>query len=462
VGENIYSEQHLIDGKFDRRWFGAERNQAVLTVELPREMDVGRVVWSRDRLGGFQGKFTGTVVESYTVEVSPDGRNWKQVASSAGRLPYSEKAQEELLLKEVFGSGERREWESLAARKEELGTALARLPKLPAAYIGRFEQPQEATRLLKRGSVTDPGDAVAPGSLSALDGVLPEFSLDVSAPEGERRLALARWITDARNPLTPRVLANRIWHYHFGRGIAGTPSDFGFNGEKPTHPELLDYLAGRLLELGWRLKPLHKEIMMSAAYRQSSGFEEARASVDSEARFLWRFPPRRLDAEQVRDAVLAVSGKLNRTMGGPGFRLYKYTVDNVATYYPLEQFAEETYRRSVYHQAPRSVRVDLLGQYDCPDSSLPEPKRVVTTTPLQALVLLNNQFLLDQARHFAERLKREGEGDAGKQAERAFLLAYGRGPSATEKRAAVALIGKHGLAAFCRALFSGNEFVYVM
>ena len=462
VGENIYSEQFLIDGNFDKRWFGEERNRAVLTVELPGEMAVARVLWSRDRLGGFQGKFTGTVVESYTVEVSIDGRNWKQVASSAGRLPYSERAQEEVLLKEVFKAGERGEWESLAASKAGLEAELARTPKLPVAYAGRFEQPAEATRLLKRGSVTDSGDVVAPASLSALEGVLPGFSLDANAPESERRLALARWITDARNPLTPRVIANRIWHYHFGRGIVGTPSDFGFNGEKPVHPELLDYLARRLLEMGWGLKPLHKEIMMSAAYRQSSRFDEAKSKVDSEARLLWRFPPRRLDAEQVRDAALAVSGKLNRKIGGPGFRLYRYTVDNVATYYPLEQFGEETYRRSVYHQAPRSVRVDLLGQYDCPDSSLPEPKRVVTTTPLQALVLLNNQFLLDQAKFFAERLTREAGRDAGKQAERAFWLAYGRSPSASELAAAVALIGKHGLASFCRAVLNANEFVYVM
>jgi hypothetical protein len=316
---------------------------------------------------------------------------------------------------------------------------------------------------LKRGSVADRGEAVTAASLSALAGVLPGFEVGDKAPEWERRVALARWITDRRNPLTPRVLANRIWQHHFGRGIAGTPSDFGFNGERPTHPELLDYLAARLLELGWRLKPLHKEIMMSAAYRQSSAFHPESAAIDSEARYLWRFPPRRLEAEEVRDSILAVSGKLNRTMGGEGFRLYRYTVDNVATYFPMETFGEETYRRSVYHQAARSVRAELLGQFDCPDSSLPEPKRVVTTSPLQALSLMNNAFVMDQARFLAARLEREaGPGKTGAQIDLAFRLAFGRWAVNEEKRAAEALIARHGLAAFCRALFSANEFVYVM
>jgi hypothetical protein len=301
----------------------------------------------------------------------------------------------------------------------------------------------------------DRGDAMPPASLSAL----PGFQLAVDAAEAERRLALARWITDAKNPLTPRVLANRVWHYHFGRGIVGTPSDFGFNGERPTHPELLDYLAGRLIAYGWRLKPLHKEIMMSAAYRQSGAYDDAAAKVDSEATLLWRFPPRRMEAEAIRDSVLAVSGRLNRAMGGPGFRLYRYTVDNVATYYPLEKFGEDTYRRAVYQQAARSVRSELLGQYDCPDSSLPEPKRVVTTSPLQALALLNNSFLVDQSKHFAERLQRESPGDP---VGLAFRLAYGRDPEDAERAAAKALIAKHGMFAFCRAILNSNEFVYVM
>jgi hypothetical protein len=240
------------------------------------------------------------------------------------------------------------------------------------------------------------------------------------------------------------------------------PSDFGYNGGEPTHPELLDWLAGRLVrEHGWRLKPLHRDIVLSAAYRQSSEYREEAAKLDGDSQYLWRFPPRRLSAEEVRDTVLAVSGKLDRTMGGPGFRLYRYTVDNVATYYPLEEFGPETFRRSVYHQHARSVKPELLGQFDCPDTSLPAPKRVSTTTPLQALSLLNNAFLIDQAGFFAERLELEAGGGAAAQVDLAWRLAFGRPPEPAESADSVRFIEEQGLGLFCRALFNANEMVYV-
>jgi hypothetical protein len=308
----------------------------------------------------------------------------------------------------------------------------------------------------------DRGDPVLPASPSTLGRVLPEFELAADSTEGERRLALARWITDKRNPLTARVMANRVWHYHFGRGIVATPSDFGFNGARPTHPDLLDYLARRLQQLDWRLKAFHKEILLSRTYRQSSRFHEASAKIDADAVFLWRFPPRRLEAEAIRDSILAVSGKLDRRMEGPGFRLYRYSVDNVATYYPMETFGEETYRRAVYHTNPRSVKVELLGQYDCPDNTLPVPRRASTISPLQALNLLNNSFTMDQARFFGERLVREVGSDAGMQLRRAYSLAFGRLPEPEEERAGREMIEKHGLDVFCRALLNVNEFIYVM
>ena len=461
--ENAYTPRFLIDGKFDQQWFAADANPVEITVALARTVEIGRVSWSRDRTGGSQGKFDGPVPSRYEVEVSADGEVWKNVAASEGRLPVAAAEQEDLVLLAVLDPGEQSAWKELQQRRIELKARIDAVPKLSLAYIGRFEQPSESAYLLKRGSVLDRGEVIAPGSLSALSGVLEGFQLDPAAPEAGRRLALARWITDPRNPLTPRVLANRVWQHHFGQAISGTPSDFGFNGERPTHPELLDYLAGRLLALGWHLKPLHKEILLTAAYRQSSAFDSESASIDSEARYLWRYPPQRLEAEAVRDSILAVSGKLNRQMGGEGFRLYRYTVDNVATYFPAAAFGQDTYRRSVYHQAARSVRAELLGQFDCPDSSLPEPKRIVTTSPLQALALMNNAFMMDQARFFAERLEREaGRGKTAAQIDLAFRLAFGRWAVEEEKKAAATLISRHGLAAFCRALFSANEFVYVM
>jgi hypothetical protein len=452
-----YSEQHLTDGKFDRRWFAASNKPVDVTLNLGLEYTVDRVAWSRDRLGGFQERFEGQMPADYVVEVSLDASHWTQVASSEGRLPALAAEREQLLRMTVWSHAERIEWQRLEASERELRSKLAAAPKLNMVFAGKFDTPTEVY-LLKRGNVMDRAELIAPAPLSTLE---HPFEIDPLASEGARRLALARWIVDRRNPLTPRVLANRIWHYHFGRGIAGTPSDFGFNGEQPTHPELLDYLAGRLHALGWRMKPLHREIMLSAAYRQSSAHHETNARIDSEARYLWRFPPQRLQAESIRDSILAVSGKLDRRMGGPGFHLYRYTVDNVATYYPLEKYGQETYRRAVYQTAARSVRSELLGQYDCPDSSLPEPRRIVTTSPLQALSLLNNSFVLDQAGFFAERLMREAPDTVGR-IERAFRLAFGRSPEGAELAAGRALIEKHGLAAFCRALFNTNEFIYVM
>jgi hypothetical protein len=221
-------------------------------------------------------------------------------------------------------------------------------------------------------------------------------------------------------------------------------------------------LARRLQQLNWQLKPFHRELMLSAAYRQSSESNAPAAKIDADDRLLWRFPPQRLEAEEVRDAVLAVSGKLDPQVGGPGFRLFKYTVDNVATYLPREEFGPDTFRRAVYEQSARSVKDDMLSPFDCPDSSLSEPKRFVTTTPLQALAMLNSVFMIDQARYFSERLEREVPNDRRGQVDRAFRLAFGRSPLPQETAASLKLIENDGLFIFCRALFSGNEFLYVM
>lgn len=457
-----YSEKNLNDGKFDQRWF-AEAGKAVnITLELGAPSKVSRVAWSSDRMGGFTGQFEAPALREYIIEVSVDGTAWKQVAGSDGRLPPRKEEQDEIVLLAALSSAEKQTYASLRREISGLEERLKGIGKLPMIYAGQFRQPGEPAFLLKGGNVMMRGEEVRPASLSTLERVLEGFELPSGAPESERRVALARWITGPKNPLTPRVLANRIWHYHFGRGIVSTPSDFGFNGEKPTHPELLDYLARRLHEYGWRMKPMHREIVMSAAYRQSSASNQESSRVDAEARYLWRFPPQRLSAEAIRDSILEVAGKLDHRSGGPGFRLYKYTVDNVATYFPLEKFEEDTYRRAVYLQSARSIRPELLAQYDCPDSSLPEPKRVVTTSPLQALSLLNNGFIVDMAAAFADRVRQEAGASAEAQIRRAFAVAFARQPNSAELQAAQALVARHGMAALCRALFNANEFVYVM
>jgi hypothetical protein len=254
------------------------------------------------------------------------------------------------------------------------------------------------------------------------------------------------------------VLANRIWHYHFGRGLVETPSDFGYMGGRPSHPELLDWLAQRLEENGWHWKPLHRLIMTSQAYQQSAAWREDAARQDGDSRLLWRFPPRRLSAEEVRDTMLSVAGKLDTTMFGPGFKLYEYQQDNVATYVPLDAPGAETYRRAVYHHSARAARVDVLTDFDCPDPAFAEARRASTTTPLQALTLMNNRFALDVAGYFAERLQHDA-ADVDAQVARAFSLAYARPPTPAETSAAGKLIAAHGLRAFCRALLNSNELI---
>ena len=450
-----YAATLLNDGKFDRRWFAATGGPVTLTIEFARSESIDRLAWSRDRAGGFQGRFEGPPISDYVIEVSKDGSSWQPVASSEGRLPALPADREELILLTVVDARTNADYQRLEARRRALQQQLNALPKFPTVYAGKSIQPSEPVYLLKGGNVMNRGDAIPPASLSTAD--FAHFEVDEAAPEGQRRLAFARWLADGRYPLTPRVIANRLWHYHFGAGLVSTPSDFGYNGERPTHPALLDALANQLVAGGWRLKPLHKAIMMSEAYRQSGQPNEANARIDADSRYLWRFPPQRLSAEAIRDSILAVSGKLDRRTGGPGFHLFRYTVDNVATYFPITEFLPDTFRRAVYQTAARSVRSELLGQYDCPDSSLPEPKRIVTTSPLQALALLNNTFLLDQARYFAERLQKEADPIG-----RAFELAFGRPPTPAEIASAQALIQQYGLKAFARAMLNANEFVYVM
>jgi hypothetical protein len=201
--------------------------------------------------------------------------------------------------------------------------------------------------------------------------------------------------------------------------------------------------------------------MTSQAYRQSAAYRAGAARADGESRLLWRFPPRRLAGEEVRDTVLSIAGKLDGRMGGPGFRLYQYVEDNVATYVPLDRPGPETYRRAVYHQNARAARVDLLTDFDCPDPAFAAPRRPATTTPLQALTLLNHGFTLDMARFLAERLERERPGDVRAQVRRAFLLACGRQPAAEEQAVCVRLAERHGLRAFCRVLLNSNELLYL-
>ncbi len=337
--------------------------------------------------------------------------------------------------------------------------------RLEAALVGKVYAVTAVepgpTHLLLRGEVTAKGPIVTPGGVAAvLHGA--ELGLKPGSPEGERRIALAKWITSANNPLFARVIVNRLWQHHFGVGLVDTPSDFGFNGGRPSHPELLDFLADELVRSGWRLKAMHRLIVLSAAYRRSSRLDEAALKVDAGNRLLWRQSPRRLEAEAVRDTILAVSGRLDRTVGGPGYQDFRsYFFKGTQFYDPIAQVGPTFSRRTLYRTWARGGRNPFLDVFDCPDPSATAPRRSTTTTPLQALTLLNNAFVLDQADHFADRLQREAGTDLERQLNRAWLLAYGRSPDQGELEQPRRFVRKHGLAAFCRVVFNSNEFITV-
>ena len=324
------------------------------------------------------------------------------------------------------------------------------------------------TNVLLRGDPERPGKLVAPGGVAAIEGVNANFELTPDAPESERRRALATWITAHSNPLFARVIVNRVWHYHFGQGLVDTPNDFGFNGGRPSHPKLLDWLAVWFRDHDYRIKELHRLIVTSNTWQQAgyppqtSSAKQDPKTKDAGNRFLWRMTPRRLEAECVRDAMLAVAGKLNRHMGGPSFEDVSIIGNNGTTYYePIEVKGESHFRRTVYRFNPRGGRSALLDTFDCPDPAATAPRRAVTTTPLQALSLLNNSFVLRMSAAFAERVKTQAGANETAQVDLAWKLAVAREPTAEERELSMRLVRQHGLPALCRGLFNANEFVII-
>jgi hypothetical protein len=324
-------------------------------------------------------------------------------------------------------------------------------------------RPPRPIHILHRGEVTRKKAEVGPGSLSLLADMPSTFQLANPRDEGSRRVALADWIVDSKNVLTWRSIVNRVWQYHFGRGIVDTPNDFGKNGSRPTHPELLDWLAVEFRDGGQSFKKLHRIILLSAAYRQSSRHHPEYAKTDADNRYLWRMNRRRLDAESIRDSVLAVSGKLDDAMFGPGFDLFRFKDDHSPVYdhSALEKIHDpKTYRRTVYRFVVRSVPNPFLESLDCADPNINVPVRNTTLTALQALALLNNPFMVKQAEFFAERAKKENP-EVEKQIEFAYQLALGRLPTNLERAALSGYARRHGLANACRLLLNANEFVFV-
>ena len=350
--------------------------------------------------------------------------------------------------------------EELDRRKtliQELGeAALAANFELPTATVLGAAEVRYPVRMTDRGDWQRAGEAVDAGTPPALG--------RISAPGLEgRRKALAEWLTAPSNPLLARVMVNRIWQGHFGRGIVGTPNNFGRQGDPPTHPELLDWLASEFASSGWSLKAMHRLIMRSSAYRMSSAFRAENAARDPDNRFLWRMNRRRLDAESLRDAVLAVAGTLNPKSGGRPVlpplsreeRLGMWDKDD----WPESLDRSEHDRRSVYIFAKRQFPYPMFKTFDAPDPATSCGRRAVTTVAPQALTLLNSEFMLRSARALAERLESEKGPDLV--VERAWELAFSRPPEPAETESAREMLAASGTQEFSLMLFNLNEFVYI-
>jgi mono/diheme cytochrome c family protein len=388
----------------------------------------------------------------------------------------------------------RRRWDELAG---ELAAVQKREPRaIPVALAYRDAGAKPAPSwLFRRGDFHDREIPVELGFLTVLTRDKPAAVYWKEArTAGDRtdttyqRRALAAWVTDAdrgAGSLLARVIVNRVWQHHFGEGLVRTPNDFGVRGDRPSHPELLEWLAAELVGHGWKLKQLHQTILLSTIYRQGTAFEEAKAKADPENRLLWRMRPRRLEAEALRDAILSVSGTLNPKKYGPAFKppipADAMVARNIQSKYPTDVAdGPAVRRRSVYMFHKRVIPYPLFQAFDAPDAQQCTGRRNITTVATQGLALLNDPFVRARAADFADRLTREVGNDPAQAVDRAYRLAFGRPPtdaerdasveflaaqvrerSAREPKAAAGDVRRLALTDYCQALFGLNEFAYV-
>ena len=419
---------------------------------------VRELTWSTDPLNGARD---GTLTV-YRLETSPDGREWTPLCSSLDHIRSLEVDLPSLPDSELLAQLS----EPARAQRSHLLTEIKRVEEALAAVAEPAKvyaaKPTAVTKahLLDRGSVSKPVEEVFPGGLIAVTQIPADFKLNPEATDAERRAALANWIASPGNPLTARVLVNRVWAFHFGTGLVNTPSDFGVMGDRPSHPELLDWLAVWFMENGWSVKKLHRLILTSQTYRQASEFNAKAAAIDAGNRFYWRMSPHRMDAETLRDTMLALSGSLRvDAAGGPGFALQKKGDRGSYIYKALDNDGPEVWRRAVYRFVVRGGERIMLDSFDCPDPAVATPQRTVSNTAVQALTLFNNEFVLKQSALLARRV--ESGGLAASPVDGAYGLLFGRPPSPRERELGRRFLRANPLELYCRVLINSNEFVYV-
>ena len=445
--------KHINDGLYGnpKSWISNEKGKGWVQLEFPEVARINRIVWGRDR----DGKLKDRLPIIYEIEISLDGTQWKRVASSEDRLFQGTPFDETTMLARNAPVELQKSVNDTIKHLDDLQKRQTQLKTPNMVYGGQFRQPDE-TFQLRRGDPEQPQDRVPPH----VPTVLSDVSLTIESEEQDRRIELAELITDRDNPLTARVMVNRIWQMHFGNGLVETPSDFGMNGAKPTHPELLDWLAIQFMKNGWSVKAMHRLILSSQTYQQTSRINPQAQKLDADCRLMWRFPSQRLRAEAIRDSMLVVTGELNLKMGGPGFDFFK-TKGGLSGFPPVEEFGPDKLRRMIYSHKIRMEQVPIFGAFDCPDAGQPTPQRTQSTTAIQALNLFNSNFVYDRAKAVAQRIHREAGDDVDRQVSATFQLMLGRVPSKTEFAAAKSAVSQYDLATLARVLFNSNEFLFL-
>ncbi len=451
------------DGQYGtEQWAGKspegsdEKPWVQFTFSEPRE--INRIRLSSNREDFFETDYLDKLntghVAPYRIEVLQSDGTWQAVAATPQYQQLNKKNKTRAgILKQV---------QQLVGQINEEG------PK--PSFVARFVPPAK-TYVLSRGSPESPRDEVFASGLDELDG---ELNLKPDASGKDRRVAFANWLIDRSNPLTARVAANRLWHHVFGQGIVTTTSDFGAAGSLPTHPELLDWLAAELMQPAttlssvkehdepapWSMKHLIRLFVMSDAFRQSSTPVEEALAIDAGSALLWRFPPKRVEAEVIRDAILQASGALDTTLGGRSFRIHNVK-KRYAQWEVTDNHGPETWRRMIYQERMRRVDDQMFTAFDFPDCGQVRAKRPVSTTPLQALNLMNSDFVVEQSHRIADRAQQESGDGENSAVDRCFQLLLGREPEEDERRACIELAKSNGLELVCRAIINSNEFAFL-
>ena len=445
----------VIDGKYGtQRWqasYNKEKKQNPwLEFTFEKPVKVGRLRMSSNREYYFEtdyleqkNKFN---FDKFLVNVKLVDGSWEEIASIQKIRDFMKR---EKSVGDAVG-----EINHLAYKLSEEG------PR--PSFVGNFIQPK-ITHVLHRGSPENPRDIVPPAAPKILSG---DLGVDNTASGRARRAEFAEWMVGKKNPLTARVMANRIWQHVFGAGLVVTGGDFGRAGAPPSHPELLDWIAtefsnpSRPEGTPWSMKELIRIFVTSDAFQRSNQPSDIGLEKDATSSLLWRFPPRRVEAEVIRDGILLASGKLNRKMGGRSYRIHNIK-KTYAQWEVLNNFGPETWRRMIYQERMRRVDDQIFTAFDFPDCGQVRAKRPVSTTPLQALNLMNSDFVVDQAKHLATRAMNESNANLKASVIRVFELIFSRKPMKEELNASLQIAKDRGLEIVCRALINSNEYAFL-